>query len=154
MSTNCYIMVCSRSTIIDKFESKSIYYKKDGAYTEEPILPVYAGSSLRDFMQTIGDDKGITYRKEYLINPPDLTRQGLASEYEIAPYFVNVSYFEQELTELVNNPLEKTEQNEEFYDELVEDRLCKIDFIGRLLGAINCFDQSFCSDRYLIYWFE
>lgn len=154
MSTNCYIMVCSRKTIIDKFEAKSIFYKKEGAFVEETILPVFAGSFLRDFMQTLGDDKGIPYRKEYLINPPDLTRQGLTNQYEINPYFIDASYLEQELLKLVNTPVEKTEQNAEYYDELVEDRICKIDFIGRLLGAINCFDPSFCSDRYLIYWFE
>ena len=157
MSTNLYIMVACRCSIIDKFDIKSIWRKESDKYVEETILPIYAGSLARDFMHEMADKYGLAYKKEYFTNPPDLTRPGFLNNetYEISPYFVKLDYFAQEFEQLVNTPIVKNEDNEEYYDDLVDNRLCKIDFLGRLLGAIDCFDQSYNSiERYLVYYYE
>ena len=157
MSTSLYIMLASRENIIDKFTVRSIWRKEEDKYEEESILPLYAGSSVRQFMQEMADEHGLRYKQYYLTNPPNLTRSGFGSEsaVEIEPYFVSLSHFEQELWTLINNPIQKTEDNEEYYEELVEDREYKINFLIRLIGMVECFDPSYKDhDRYLLYWYE
>lgn len=157
MSTNLYIMLASRHDIVEKFTIRSIWRKEEDKYEEESILPIYAGSLLRQFMQEMADEYGLGYKQYYLINPPDLTRSSFGSEnaIEIKPYFVSLSHFEQELWTLINNPIQKTEENGEYYEELVEDRECKINFLIRLIGMVECFDPSYKTyERYLLYWYE
>lgn len=144
MSCDLYIMVCRRKSLIDKFEVCKI--------GEEVILPIYAGASIRDFMQELADEYGIMYKKEYLINPPDLNRKGFNEPYEIIPYFINAKYIDQQFEQLANEQLDKSD---EYYADLSEERLIKLRFLGQLLGMIDCFDQS-CdnSERYLLYYYE
>lgn len=157
MSTNLYIMIASRDDIIGKFTVRSIWRKEGNKYEQETILPLYAGSSSRDFMQRMADEHGLRYKKEYLTNPPDLTRPSFGSDstYQIDPYFVSIKYFEQELWKLIDNPVQKTEDNADYYEDLVEEREGKIDFLARLLGMADCFDPSYKTyERYLLYWYE
>ena len=153
MSTNLYVMLATRKSIIDKFTICSIWLNE--GKDQQQFLPVWAGSEMRQFMADIAYDNDIGYSDSYFINPPDLTRDSFNNQYKISPSFVPVSVFIKELWNLIDNSIQKTEENEEYYTELVEGRQCKIDFLCRLLGAIDCFDQAFdTKERYLIYWTE
>ena len=156
MSTNLYVMLATRKSIIDKFTICSIWADEDGKLNQQQFLPVWAGSEIRQFMSDIAYDNDIGYSDSYFTNPPDLTRDTIGdNQYKIQPSFVPVSVFTKELWNLINNPIQKTEENMEYYNELVESRECKIDFLCRLIGVIDCFDQDYSTkERYLLYWTE
>lgn len=153
MSTNLYVMLATRKSLIDKFTICSIWI--DEGKDQQQFLPVWSGSEIRQFMSDIAYDHDIGYSDLYFINPPDLTRDSFGNhEYKIVPSFVPVKVFTKELWDLIDNQIQKTEDNAEYYTELVEDRQNKIDFLCRLLGAIDCFDQDYSVERYLLYWTE
>lgn len=155
MSTNLYVMLATRKSIIDKFTICSIWTDQEGKLSQQQFLPVWAGSEIRQFMSDLAEDHSVGYSDSYFTNPPDLTRDTIGDyTYKIQPSFVPVSVFTKELWNLIDNPIEKTEENMEYYSELVESRQNKIDFLCRLLGAIDCFDQDYFVERYLLYWTE
>lgn len=154
MSINLYVMLATRKSIIDKFTICSIWLNE--GKDQQQFLPVWAGSEIRQFMSDLAEDHSVGYSEQYFTNPPDLTRDSFGDhQYKIQPSFVPVSVFTKELWDLIDNPIQKNEDNEEYYTELVEDRQSKINFLCCLIGAIDCFDQDYSTkERYLLYWTE
>lgn len=155
MSCNLYVMLATRQSLVDKFTIRSIWIKDEqNNLVEQKFLPVWAGSEIRQYMSEIADEYNVGYTDNYFTNPPDLKRECF-SEYEIRASFVPVSVFIQELQTLIDTPVERSEENSEYYSELVENRKTKINFLCELLGCVHCYDQDFATkEQYLLYWTE
>lgn len=156
MSVDCYISVAVRSSIVDKFETVSIYRKDGLTYREEKYLPIYCGSDLRDYLDELQEKWGLNYNQSYFNHPLDLERDSISgNKYQINAYMIPVSVLSDEADRLVNSKIEKTRENRDYYDDLVEQRLWRVSFLYRLLGQIECFDPSYKTiDRYIVFWFE
>ena len=59
MSTNLYVMLATRKSIIDKFTICSIWLNE--GKDQQQFLPVWAGSEIRQFMSDLAEDHSVGY---------------------------------------------------------------------------------------------
>lgn len=155
MSRNMYIMVATRSSLIEKYKICQFKTDQDRATR---FLEFYGGSELYDYFEELSTEYGDQFRQEYFDDPleelyftPFMSTDQAEKQLRI-PCFMSTFVLEQELKKLWEMKITSSDDKE--YDTWQEeDRRVKIESISRLQGQIDLILDSYeYIDIKLIFW--